>query len=57
MWQASGQDTSRLRAQGNHVFVSGCSHEARLVFTVENGRATRVTLRQNGSEFTGERTP
>jgi D-alanyl-D-alanine-carboxypeptidase/D-alanyl-D-alanine-endopeptidase len=55
MAQATGQGSSPLRYQGEHVFVP--SFEAHLVFTVENGRATAVTLHQGGREFPGPRKP
>lgn len=55
MSQAPGQSVSRLRSQGNHVFAPDFDDTVRLVFTVEDGRAVRVTLHQGGGVFTGER--
>lgn len=55
--QATGQRVVRLRYQGDHVFVPDFDDRARLVFTVEEGRATGVTLHQGGGVFHGERSP
>lgn len=55
--QAAGQPVAALRYQGDHVFVPDFDESVRLVFTVEDGRATRVTLHQGGGEFAGERQP
>lgn len=55
--QAAGQDVSPLRYQGDHVFVPDFDDTVRLVFTVEDGRATGVVLHQGGGRFTGERKP
>ena len=57
MAQATGQRRSRLRAQGDHVFIPTFDDEVRLVFTMENGRAASVTLHQGGREATGTRKP
>jgi hypothetical protein len=57
MSQATGQSAFGLRAQGDHAFIPTFSDEVRLVFTVENGRATGVTLHQDGREATGTRKP
>lgn len=53
--QAAGQTVSRLRWQGDHVFAPEFDDTVRLVFTVEDDRAQRVTLYQGGGVFTGER--
>ena len=55
--QADGQDAFLIRHQGGHVFIPTFDDEVRLVFTVENGRATATTLHQGGREIRGERTP
>jgi hypothetical protein len=55
MAQAAGQGSSSLRYQGDHVFLP--AFEASLVFTVQDGRATAVTLHQGGREFPGPRKP
>ena len=54
--QLEGQDPIALEALSETEFrPRGVG--ARIVFTVENGAATRVTLRQNGHEVTGQRLP
>ncbi|HEU0299289.1 MAG TPA: serine hydrolase, partial [Longimicrobium sp.] len=55
--QAAGQEGFPLRYQGDHVFIPSFDDQVRLVFTVENGRATGVTLYQNGAEIPGTRNP
>lgn len=55
--QATGQNASRLRWQGGHAFLHGTDAGIRLVFTVEGGRATSVTLHQGGGQFVGPRKP
>lgn len=57
MSQATGQGAFGLRSQGDHVFIPTFSDEARLVFTVEGGRAASVTLHQNGAVASGARNP
>jgi CubicO group peptidase (beta-lactamase class C family) len=55
--QVGGQAPFELLPYGNHTFGLAASEEARVVFTVENGRATEVTLRQPGGSFSGKRRP
>lgn len=57
MAQAAGQPVTRLRYQGDHVFVPDFDDAVRLVFTVQDARALRVTLHQGGGEVTGDRQP
>lgn len=57
MAQATGQRVSRLRWQGGDTFLHGSDDGIRLVFTVENGRASMVTLHQGGREIPGRRKP
>lgn len=57
MSQAAGQSAFRLRSQGNHVFLAEFDAAVRVVFTVENGRATSLTLHQNGRAIPGSRDP
>ncbi|HEX6371035.1 MAG TPA: serine hydrolase [Longimicrobium sp.] len=57
MSQAAGQGAFRLRHQGEHVFIPDFDDAVRLVFTVENGRATVATLHQNGAVVPGTRQP
>lgn len=53
--QAAGQSEAPLRYQGDHVFVPDFDDRVRLVFTVEDGRASLVTLHQGGGTFVGQR--
>lgn len=53
--RAAGQHEAPLRFQGDHVFVPDFDDRVRLIFTVENDRATAVTLHQGGGVFHGER--
>jgi len=46
--QATDQGEFRLRAQGDHVFVPTFDDEVRLVFVVEDGKATTAILHQGG---------
>jgi CubicO group peptidase (beta-lactamase class C family) len=46
--QATGQGEFRLRAQGDHVFVPTFDDAVRLVFVVEDGKATTAVLHQGG---------
>lgn len=56
LWsRATGQGAFRLRAQGDHLFVPTFDDDVRLIFTVENGRATAATLVQGGQEMRAER--
>ncbi len=57
MSQATGQEAFGLRHQGSHVFIPDFDHAVRLVFTIENGRATGVVLHQGGREIAGTRNP
>jgi hypothetical protein len=57
MAQATGQGAFALRHQGEHVFIPAFDDDVRLVFTMENGRATSTTLHQGGSVVTGARKP
>ena len=57
MSQAAGQGAFRLLSQGDHVFLAEFDTSVRVVFTVENGRATSMTLHQNGRAVPGTREP
>jgi len=46
--QATGQVEIRFRAQGDHIFIPTFDDEVRLVFVVENGKATTAVLQQGG---------
>jgi D-alanyl-D-alanine-carboxypeptidase/D-alanyl-D-alanine-endopeptidase len=57
MSQATGQGAFLLRNQGSHAFIPIFDNDARLVFTLENGRATRIMLYQGGQQVPGTRNP
>jgi len=46
--QATGQGEFRLRAQGGHTFIPTFDDAVRLVFVVEDGKATTAVLHQGG---------
>ncbi len=54
---APGQTPFELIPYGNHTFGIPNVEEARIGFTVENGKATGVSLRQGGATFEGKRRP
>lgn len=51
----SPEGKTRLRKQGDHVFVLEVDDDLRLVFTVEGGRATAVTYHAGPRSFAGRR--
>ena len=51
----TGQDESRLRAQGNHVFIPTFDDAVRVVFAVDGDRAASLVLHQGGQETQGIR--
>jgi hypothetical protein len=53
---ASGQQTI-LSPSGEHRFLHAMRDDIWLLFTVENGRATRLTMHQAGREISGPRRP
>ena len=55
MGQAPGQPKNELIPNGNHVFSADFDRTVRMTFVVENGRATKLTLRQGGAEMPGVR--
>ena len=55
MRQARGQRSLLLFHQGEHTFLAEAAG-IRIVFTVENGKATRLTLHQGGATVEGART-
>jgi D-alanyl-D-alanine carboxypeptidase len=57
MAQIAGQMTGRLIALGNHAFVLRENPEVRFTFTVDGGRATRLTLAQPGATLEATRDP
>lgn len=52
-----GQRATFRPGDTEHKFVHAESDNAWLLFTVENGRATRLTMHQRGREISGPRTP
>lgn len=54
--QATGQNVTELRFQGEHTFIPDFDDEVRLVFHVDDeGRADSLTLFQGGGEVVGTR--
>lgn len=51
-----GQRATFRPADAEHRFLHAESDQAWLQFTVENGRATRLTMHQRGREISGPRT-
>jgi hypothetical protein len=57
MAQAQGQEASELRYLGNHVFGVAFDPAVRFTFTIDGGKATKVTLLQSGTTIEGPRVP
>ena len=55
--QLVGQGPSEMLYLGDHTFGADFDPALRIVFTVENNRATKMTLRQGGQSFDGARKP
>jgi hypothetical protein len=55
--QLQGQGANQLIPYGNHVFGMSFDPSLRLTFTVESGKATKVTLLQGGRTAEGLRKP
>jgi hypothetical protein len=53
---ASGEQTT-FRPGGEHRFLHATRDDIWFLFTVENGRATGMTMHQAGREITGPRKP
>ena len=53
--QLAGQDPIALLHYGNHTFGASFDPTVRVIFTVEGGQATRVTLVQGGGRVEGPR--
>jgi len=51
-----GQSPNPILHYGNHTFGASFDPTVRLIFDVENGRATKMTLVQNGRRSEGLRT-
>ena len=57
MSQAQGQDAIEVRYLGNYQFGVAFDPALRFTFTMEGGRATKVTLLQGGATIEGPRVP
>lgn len=57
MAQAQGQEANEIRYLGNYTFGVGFDPALRFTFTLEGGRATKVTLLQGGATIEGLRVP
>ena len=55
MAQAQGQEASELRYLGNYVFGVAFDPAVRFTFTLDAGKATKVTLLQGGVSIEGPR--
>ena len=53
--QLAGEGANPIIHYGSHTFGAAFDPKLRLVFTVEGGRATKVTLTQGGGRFDGKR--
>jgi hypothetical protein len=57
MSQLQGQDAFPVNAAGENTFSASFDPSVKLVFTMEGGRATKVTLNQGGGTYEGARKP
>ena len=57
MSQAQGQEAIEMRYLGNYVFGVAFDPDLRFTFTLDAGKATKVTLLQGGASFDGFRVP
>ena len=57
MAQAQGQEATEIRYLGNYEFGAAFDPAVRFTFTVDGGRATKVTLLQGGARIEGPRVP
>jgi D-alanyl-D-alanine carboxypeptidase len=57
MGQAQGQPANEIRYLGNYAFGVAFDPELRFTFTLEAGKATKVTLLQGGARIEGPRVP
>jgi CubicO group peptidase (beta-lactamase class C family) len=57
MAQAQGQDANEIRYLGNYEFGVAFDPALRFTFTMEAGKATKVTLLQGGAKIEGPRAP
>ena len=57
MAQAQGQGANEIQYLGNYVFGVAFDPALRFTFTIEGGKATKVTLVQGGATIEGPRAP
>jgi CubicO group peptidase (beta-lactamase class C family) len=57
MAQAQGQEANEMRYLGNYAFGVAFDPALRFTFTIEAGKATKVTLLQGGATIDGPRVP
>ena len=57
MGQAQGQEANEVRYLGNNEFGVAFDPALRFTFTIDAGRATKVTLLQGGTKIEGLRVP
>ena len=57
MGQAQGQEANEIRYLGNNEFGVAFDPALRFKFTIDAGKATKVTLLQGGVAIEGTRTP
>ena len=57
MAQAQGQDANEIRYLGNYAFGVAFDPALRFTFTIDAGKATKVTLLQGGAKIEGPRVP
>jgi len=57
MAQAQGQGANELQYLGNYAFGVAFDPALRFTFTIEGGKATKVTLLQGGATMEGQRVP
>ena len=57
MAQAQGQDANEVRYLGNYQFGVAFDPALRFTFTMDGGKATKVTLLQGGATIEGPRVP
>ena len=57
MAQAQGQEANEIRYLGNYAFGVAFDPALRFTFTIDAGKATKVTLLQGGATIEGPRVP
>lgn len=57
MMHIAGVGESRLRYQGDHTFIPVADEDLRFVFSMEDGRAESVIVRDEDRVMQGQRKP